>query len=210
VGLTSFIIKPVPVLLSTDFSYSDTVPGYLYHGFICHCTTYFHLLTDMDDGLNGRSDSAFDESTMDTERDEDDGCGDEEEEVAQVSDGDGAASSVATANLCLPRPLSHHATALGISSAVKESALCDTSPLLLESSCGIVAAGSSSSSSTLPCSSSNSSCSSSSVTRLEQLARLNNKTIICDIEDPKPGPSNSAADFDLEVIWTRCSLFYCY
>jgi hypothetical protein len=156
----------------------------------------------MDDGLNGRSDSAFDESTMDTERDEDDGCGDEEEEVAQVSDGDGAASSVATANLCLPLPpLSHHATALEISSsAVKESALCDTSPLLLESSCGIVAAGSSSSSSTLPCSSSNSSCSSSSVVRLEQLARLNNKTIICDIEDPKPGPSNSAADFDLEVI----------
>jgi hypothetical protein len=146
----------------------------------------------MDDGLNGRSDSAFDESTMDTERDEDDGCGDEEEEVAQVSDGDGAASSVATANLCLP--LSHHTTALGISSAVKES-----TPLLLESSCGIVAAGSSSSSSTLPCSS-NSSCSSSSVTRLEQLARLNNKTIICDMEDPKPGPSNSAADFDLEVI----------
>jgi hypothetical protein len=165
----------------------------------------------MDDGLNGRSDSAFDESTMDTERgDEDDGCGDEEEEVAQVSGGDGAASSVATLNLCLPRPpLSHHATALGISSAVKESTLCDTSPLLLESSCGIVAAGSSSSSSTLPCSS-NSSCSSSSVTRLEQLTRLNNKTIICDMEDPKPGPSNSAADFDLEVIWTRCSLFYCY
>jgi hypothetical protein len=159
----------------------------------------------MDDGLNGRSDSAFDESTMDTERDEDDGCGDEEEEVAQVSAGDGAASSVATANLCLPRPpLSHHATALGISSsAVKESALCNTSPLLLESSCGIVAAGPSSSSSTLP-------CSSSSVIRLEQLARLNNKTIICDMEDPKPGPSNSAADFDLEVIWIRCSLFYCY
>jgi hypothetical protein len=192
-GLTSFIIKLkqyslLSTVLSPDFSYSDTC-------------TYFYILADMDDGLNGRSDSAFDESTMDTERgDEDDGCGDEEEEVAQVSDGDGAVSSVATANLCLPRPpLSHHATAL---SAVKDSALCDTSPLLLESSCGIVvAAGSSSSSSTLPCSSSsNSSCSSSSVTRLEQLARLNNKTIICDMEDPKPGPSNSAADFDLEVI----------
>jgi len=188
-GLTSFIIKLkqyslLSTVLSPDFSYSDTC-------------TYFFIFTDMDDGLNGRSDSAFDESTMDTERDEDDGCGDEEEEVAQVSVGDGAASSVATANLCLPRPpLSHHTTAL---SAVKESALCDTSPLLLESSCGIVAAGSSSSSSTLPCSSSNSSCS-SSVTRLEQLARLNNKTIICDMEDPKPGPSNSAADFDLEVI----------
>jgi len=151
------------------------------------------MILDMDDGHNGRSESALDDATMDTERDEDSGRGDEDKDVAATTSGDGAASAAAVVNLCLSRPpLSQH-TALGGATTASGSTHPTTSPLR-EASCGIVA-GSSSCSTQLQGSSS-----SSSLPRLEQLARLNNKTIICDMEDPKPGPSNSAADFDLEVI----------
>jgi hypothetical protein len=49
---------------------------------------------------------------------------------------------------------------------------------------------------------SGSSSSSSSLALSASAMVLSNK-LVCDTEDPKPGPSNSAADFDLEVIICR-------
>ena len=79
----------------------------------------------------------------------------------------------------------------------------------------LVSTACSSSSASIPSSSSSSSTyfSSSGVvvgtagTSVEVTMRLSKN--ICDIEDPKPGPSNSAADFDLEVIIFVFGLFVC-
>ena len=184
----------------------------------------------MEDGHVGRSEPAIQEDSMDAEREDDDDSGgdDEDDDVDDAVASHDASAVVGRSATLLTARLPVTAAAAAASSQPTDylSPVISQQPPLPQLDTGsdghpakqspgrqqqqllnkldvlvLGAASTSSSSTTSSTVMSSGSSSTLAVTRLElvhQSPRLNKMT--CDTEDPKPGPSNSAADFDLEVI----------
>jgi hypothetical protein len=164
------------------------------------------FVSDMEDGRVGRSESSAyeEEDSMDAAGGDDD---DVDDDATASSAAAAAATSTTRRRLELQPPSPDYLS--GQAGAVRsgqphssEAALRAAKPPVEQqrqqpSRLGVVLTSSCSSTVMLSSSSGGSSSSSSSLAL--SASRIISNKLLCDTDDPKPGPSNSAADFDLEV-----------